>query len=229
MSQKTILVVDDDPKICKFLVNYLTREGYIVDSAHDGDEALVKFQEVKPNLIILDVMMPGKDGFEVCKQIRETSQVPIIFLSAKTDTEDRVMGLATGSDDYLTKPFDNAELLLRIRAILRRVEENIGVKDQEITVSGLEINRKTHQVKVNGREVELTGKEFELLWLLAENPNQVFTRDQLIYQVWDSYYTGDTGIVTTLVKRLREKIEDDPANPQYIKTNRGVGYKLGLK
>jgi len=228
MSGKRILVVDDDLKICKFLVSFLAREGYEVYSAQDGDEALAKFREVDPHLIILDVMMPGKDGYEVCKAIRETSQVPIIFLSAKGEIEDRVLGLATGSDDYLTKPFDNAELLLRIEAILRRTEKYAEPQQQVVKVAGLEINRDTHQVKVNGQEVELTNKEFELLWLLARNPNQVFTREQLIYQIWDSYYTGDTGIVTTLVKRLREKIEDNPSNPRYIKTIRGVGYKLGV-
>ncbi|ADG82060.1 two component transcriptional regulator, winged helix family [Thermincola ferriacetica] len=230
MERKKILIADDEPKILKFLAGFLQREGFAVATAANGFDALAEFNRWQPDLLVLDVMMPKMDGYEVCRKIREQSNVPIIFLTAKNETFDKIMGLTLGSDDYLTKPFDSAELLLRIRAILRRVADNSSVENKDvIKVPGLVINRATRTVEFEGKEIELTPKEFDLLWLLASHPNQVFTRDQLIYQIWDTEYCEDTGIVTTLVKRLREKIELDTANPRYIKTIRGVGYKFGVK
>jgi DNA-binding response OmpR family regulator len=230
MAGQKILIADDEPKILKFLAGFLRREGFEVSTAVNGEEAVAGFYRVNPDLIVLDIMMPGLDGFEACRRIRAESNVPVLFLSAKNETLDKITGLALGSDDYLTKPFDGAELLLRIKAILRRAADSPN-RDQEdvIEVPGLVINRTSRLVSRAGDEIALTPKEFDLLWLLARYPNRVFTRDQLLYQIWDTEYTGDAGVVTTLVKRLREKIEPDPANPRYIKTVRGVGYKFGEK
>lgn len=230
MTGQKILIADDEPKILKFLAGFLQREGFEVSTAVNGEEAVAGFYRVKPDLVVLDVMMPGLNGFEACRRIRAESNVPVIFLSAKNETLDKITGLALGSDDYLTKPFDGAELLLRIKAILRRTANNPN-RDQEdvIEVPGLVINRTSRLVSRAGNEIAITPKEFDLLWLLARHPNRVFTRDQLLYQIWDTEYTGDAGVVTTLVKRLRGKIEPDAANPRYIKTVRGVGYKFGEK
>lgn len=230
MAGKKILVADDEPKILKAVTDYLEWEGFEVYTAQDGDEVLREFKQVRPDLLILDITMPKLDGFEVCRRIREKSKVPIIFLSAKTSTIDRITGLTIGSDDYLTKPFDNTELLLRIKAILRRTAEKPDESNKDIIkVPGLVINKESMTVEINGEETELTPKEFDMLWLLASRPNKVFTREQLLDQVWGTEYFGDTGVVTTLIKRLREKIEPDLDNPKYIKTIRGVGYKFGVK
>jgi len=225
-----ILVADDEPRILKFLTGFLSREGFEVVTAADGSEVMAVFEEANPDLIVLDIMMPHMDGFEVCRKIRETSRVPIIILSAKNETLDRIMGLSLGCDDYLTKPFDSAELLLRIKAVMRRAADRSAMPEAKevIRADGISINRTARTVEVEDRETDLTLKEFELLWLLASHPKQVFTREQLLYQIWDTDYTEDTGIVTTLVKRTREKIEKDPANPRIIKTVRGVGYKFGV-
>lgn len=231
MNGKRILIADDEPKIIKFLDGFLQREGFQVFTASNGQEVLAVVDRINPDLIILDVMMPKLDGFEVCRRIREESNVPIIFLTAKNEELDKIMGLTLGSDDYLTKPFNSAELLLRVKAVLRRTSEGVNENNDQdiIRVPGMSINRRSMGVEVDGHEVELTHKEFELLWFLASRPNQVFTRDRLIYQIWNTEYFEDTGIVTTLVKRLREKIETDPANPRFIKTIRGIGYKFGVK
>ena len=225
-----ILAADDEPRILKFLTGFLSREGFEVVTAADGSEVMAVFEESSPDLVLLDIMMPHMDGFEVCRKIREISKVPIIILSAKNETLDKIMGLSLGCDDYLTKPFDSAELLLRIKAVMRRAaDRSVDSETNEvIRVPGISINRKSRTVEIADRETELTLKEFELLWLLAGHPKQVFTREQLLYQIWDTEYTEDTGVVTTLVKRTREKIEKDPANPRFIKTVRGVGYKFGV-
>ena len=223
-----ILVIDDEPMIQKFLEGFLSREGYFVKVWTD-EEIHRLVAEFEPDLILLDILMPEKDGFEVCKEIRETSNVPIFFLSAKNDTLDRVLGLTLGADDFLSKPFDSAELLLRIRAILRRTDSTrIREKREVLKAGNLIIDHKARTVKQNGIVNELTSKEFDLLWLLASNPKQVFTRNQLIHQVWNSDYYQDPAIVTTLIMRLREKIEPDGSSPLYIKTVRGVGYKFGV-
>ncbi len=231
MLGKKILIADDEPKIIKFLSGFLQREGFQVFTATNGREVLTEVHWINPDLIILDVMMPKLDGFEVCRRVREESKVPIIFLTSKNEPLDKIMGLTLGSDDYLTKPFNSAELLLRIKAVLRRTIEivNTDIDKDVIRVQDLIIDRRSMTIEVYGKEIELTNKEFNLLWILASKPNQVFTRDRLIYHIWTTEYSEDTGIVTTLVKRLREKMEPDPANPQFIKTVRGIGYKFGLK
>jgi DNA-binding response OmpR family regulator len=230
LAGKKILVADDEPKILKAVADYLKWEGFEVYTTRDGDEVLREFKHIQPDLLILDITMPKTDGFEVCRKIREESKVPIIFLSAKASTIDKITGLTLGSDDYLTKPFDNTELLLRIKAVLRRTAEKPEDGSNEIIkVPGLVINREAMTVELDGEETELTSKEFDMLWLLANRPNKVFTREQLLDQVWGTEYYGDTGVVTTLIKRLREKIEPDTENPKYIKTIRGVGYKFGVK
>lgn len=223
-----ILVVDDEPMIQKFMEGFLSREGYLV-KVWIGEKIHEVIKEFNPDLVLLDIMMPGTDGFEVCKQIRKTNNIPIVFLSAKNDVMDRVLGFTLGADDFLAKPFDSAELLLRIRAILRRSTHSIIRENWEVLrVSDLIIDHQTRTITKNGIVIELTPKEFDLLWLLASNPKQVFTREQLIYQVWNSVYYQDTAIVTMLIKRLREKIEPDEGSPIYIKTVRSVGYKFGL-
>lgn len=228
MNRKKILVVDDDSIILNFLLEFLGAEGFKVFIANNGEDAIELCKQYKPHLILLDIMMPFMDGYEACVKIREFSSVPIIFLSAKNETEDRVTGLACGCDDYIAKPFDSSELLLRIKAVLRRTGGGHfdPPKHDIIEVTGLTINLTSRTVIRDDREIELTAKEFDLLWYLASNPKRVFTRDQLFYQIWNADFYGDTSVVTMLVKRLREKIEDDHSNPLYIKTVRGVGYKF---
>lgn len=224
-----ILVVDDEPQILKALDHRLTRDGYAVITAADGEEALTRFAESNPDLVVLDLMLPLVDGFEVCQQIRKISAVPIIILSARGNEIDKIVGFRIGADDYLTKPFSPSELVLRVRAVLRRTR---GQNDPEPTIGdtvvqgSLLIDRRRRLVKVGGKPADLTVKEFELLWLLASHPEYVFSREQLLEQIWETDYPGDLNNVTVLVSRLREKIEGDPANPTYIKTVRGVGYKF---
>jgi DNA-binding response OmpR family regulator len=231
LSGEKVLVVDDEPMISKFLNGFLAREGFEVYSITNGLEILHSFTKFRPDVILLDVMLPGKDGFEICSEIRKTSDVPIIFLSAKNETTDRILGLTLGADDYLTKPFDTAELLLRIKAVLRRsIDSSSKLQEQDILrISNLKIDIAARRVEKDNKEIKITQKEFDLLTLLAKNPNRVFTRDQLLETVWGTDFYDDTGIVTTLVKRLREKIEDNPANPTTIETVRGVGYRFGTK
>ncbi len=222
-----ILIVDDEPRILKILEASLRKEGYSVAKATDGEEALRLVETEYPDLIVLDLMLPKLDGFEVCRRIRSKLSTPILILSAKTEELDKIMGFTLGVDDYLTKPFSPAELVFRVKAILRRtMEHNPTGTGESVSLGSLEVDHKTRMVKIRGTPLELTAKEFDLLWLLVSHPNQVFTRDQLLNQVWDTDYFGDTNTVTVLVKRLREKIEEDPANPHYIKTVWGVGYKL---
>jgi DNA-binding response OmpR family regulator len=224
-------VAEDDATIRQFLQILLTREGFIVNVVGQGTEVIKECNNCKPDLLLLDIMMPGMDGFEVCREIRKESKLPIIILSAKDDNEDKISGLILGCDDYITKPFDSTELILRIKAVLRRVEEHSQSENGRnvVELPGLTINNISRITEVGGKEVELTPKEYALLWLLSTRPDQVFTREQLLYQIWDSDYFGSTSVVTSLVKRLREKIEPDVTNPYYIKTIHGVGYKLGVK
>ncbi|GAW92712.1 response regulator transcription factor [Calderihabitans maritimus] len=225
--KQTILVVDDEPKILKILEHSLRREGFEVVKAADGEEAVMLAQEKKPDLIVLDLMLPKIDGFEVCRRVRKSSDVPILVLSAKGSEVDKIVGFQLGVDDYLTKPFSPAELVLRVKAILRRASTSeIVKKRKQLVFPGIKIDRSTHTVEVAGKEINLTVKEFELLWLLASHPRQVFTREQLLDRVWDGAHCGEEGSVTVLVRRLREKIEPDPANPQFIKTVWGLGYKF---
>lgn len=230
-----VLVVDDETNIIDVCTVYLQREGYQVISAVSGDEAIRLWRLHSPQLIVLDLMMPGKNGWQVCEEIRNEQDVPIIMLTARGDEMDRLMGLTMGADDYLTKPFSPRELVLRAKAILRRQQRGQAeaangagavTPAHIMKYPGLEVNVLHRSVRVNGREIELTVKEFELLHLFAGHPEQVFSRNQLLSKVWDIDYYGDTTTVTVHIRRLREKIEPNPSQPRYIKTVWGIGYKF---
>lgn len=228
-SPKRILVVDDDPKILKALDQALRKEGYEVFRAADGEEALQIARDEDPDLIVLDIMLPKLDGFEVCAKIRALNNVPVLILSARGEEMDKVVGFNVGADDYITKPFRLSELVLRVRAILRRstVSEPDHASDgTPIRFRDMEINRAARYVTVRTKQVELTPKEFDLLWLLASHPGNVFSREAILQRVWHSDYTGDEAALTVCVRRLREKIELDAGNPEYIKTIWGIGYKF---
>ncbi|MDO5627533.1 MAG: MtrAB system response regulator MtrA [Mobilicoccus sp.] len=219
-----VLVVDDDLALAEMLGIVLRNEGLDVDHVADGAEALATFRETRPDLVLLDVMLPGMDGIEVCKRLRAESPVPIIMLTARTDTVDVVVGLESGADDYVTKPFKPQELIARVRARLRRGDdpapERLHIGDLTIDVAG-------HSVKRDGQPLSLTPLEFDLLVALARKPWQVFTREVLLEQVWGYRHAGDTRLVNVHVQRLRSKIEKDPEAPQIVLTIRGVGYKAG--
>ncbi len=221
-----ILVVDDEPRILKVVEHSLRAEGFQVLKANDGDQALFLADRENPDLIVLDLMMPRMDGFEVCTVLRQKSNVPILVLSAKSAEIDKVLGFKLGIDDYLTKPFSPTELVLRVKAILRRSSQNRTETNKQISFGPLEMDATTRRVMVNGKLIELTAKEFDLLWLLASHPRQVFTRAQLLNHIWETDFIGDTNTVTVLVKRVREKIEQDPSQPALIRTVWGVGYKF---
>ncbi|HEL0627545.1 TPA: response regulator transcription factor [Streptococcus equi subsp. zooepidemicus] len=231
---KKILIVDDEKPISDIIKFNLTKEGYDTVTAFDGKEAVVVFEEEKPDLIILDLMLPELDGLEVAKEIRKTSHIPIIMLSAKDSEFDKVIGLEIGADDYVTKPFSNRELLARVKAHLRRTEtietavaeENASSGSQELTIGNLQILPDAFIAKKHGQEVELTHREFELLHHLANHIGQVMTREHLLETVWGYDYFGDVRTVDVTVRRLREKIEDTPSRPEYILTRRGVGYYM---
>lgn len=231
---KKILIVDDEKPISDIIKFNLTKEGYDIVTAFDGREAVTIFEEEKPDLIILDLMLPELDGLEVAKEIRKTSHVPIIMLSAKDSEFDKVIGLEIGADDYVTKPFSNRELLARVKAHLRRTEtietavaeENASSGTQELTIGNLQILPDAFVAKKHGQEVELTHREFELLHHLANHMGQVMTREHLLEVVWGYDYFGDVRTVDVTVRRLREKIEDTPSRPEYILTRRGVGYYM---
>lgn len=227
---KKILLVDDEDSIRKVVQHIVEKEGYDFSYAADGEQALEMFAQENPDLIILDVMLPEIDGFEVCRRIREKSTVPIILLSAKGDIVDKSVGFNMGADDYITKPFSPVELALRIKAMLRRssfqqTAQNPGNQDL-IIVKDLVINNKTFEVTIRGKKVDLTSKEFELLSFLAKHPGQVFTRKQLFDNLWGEKYLGDAGTITVFIRKVREKIERDPGHPEYIHTVWGVGYKF---
>lgn len=220
-----ILIVDDEPLMVKGLKYSLEQDGYKIDAAYDGNEALKKALDNSYDLIILDLMLPGIDGLEVCQKIREKSQVPIIMLTAKGEDINKILGLEYGADDYLTKPFNILELKARIKAILRRVvarETKIG--DQVIKVDNFTINTLGRKVTVRGKEINLTAKEFDLLLLLASNPGKVFSREELLEIIWGYEYFGDLRTVDVHIRRLREKIEKNSSQPEYILTKWGVGY-----
>lgn len=228
MKQK-ILVVDDERPIADILQFTLEKEGYEVVCAYDGEEAIEQAEKEIPDLILLDIMLPEKDGMEVCRTIRQFSPVPIIMLTAKDNEIDKVLGLELGADDYVTKPFGTRELLARVKVQLRRAKPNEPlVEDLEgrgrIHIGQITINKRAYTVEKNGMPVEVTHREFELLHYLADNVNQVLTRDHLLQSVWGYDYFGDARTVDVTIRRLREKIEDDPSNPQYIMTRRGLGY-----
>ena len=222
-----VLVVDDEPHIVELVRYNLQQEGFTVSAARDGREALAHVDSDRPDLVVLDIMLPAIDGIEVCRQIRRTSRVPILMLTARGRELDRVAGLELGADDYVTKPFSPRELVARIRAILRRTGGAPDLPDAEpLQADGLRLEPATHEVWLRGRPVDLTAKEFELLQLLMRHPNRVFTRDFLLEHLWGYDYFGSSRTVDMHISRLREKIEDNPATPTFIQTVRGVGYKL---
>ncbi|MDK2820651.1 MAG: two-component system, OmpR family, alkaline phosphatase synthesis response regulator PhoP [Clostridia bacterium] len=221
-----ILIVDDEPSILELASYNLEQAGFKVVTAADGNTALSKADIEKPDLIILDVMLPKLDGFEVCRTLRAKSEVPILMLTARKEEVDRVLGLELGADDYLTKPFSPRELVARVRAILRRTVEKQKNNEGIITIGDLVINQASHVVKVKGKQVELTLKEYQLLNLMAENRGLVFSREALLERLWEGEYYGDTRTIDVHIRHLREKIEHDPGNPKYIVTVRGVGYKF---
>lgn len=226
---KTILIADDNDAILEILHKYVTKEGYAPIMAHDGEEALMNFFEFAPVLLLLDVMMPKKDGFEVCKEIRRSSNVPIIMITAKGDDGNRIMGLDIGADDYIVKPFSPGEVMARIRAVLRRLDISEEQSKDIVRHPGLEINLSDYEVTTNGQPVSLTKKEIEIFWLLASNPGKVFSRDNLLSSVWGYEYFGDSRTVDTHIQRLRAKILISETFSWDIKTIWGVGYKFEVK
>ncbi len=225
MSAPTILLVDDDSRLREIVGMALEGEGYGVRTVGSAEEAVEVLDRTEPDLLILDVMLPGRDGFELCREIRTRSPVPILMLTAKTDTVDVVVGLESGADDYVTKPFVTKELVARIRALLRR-SRSADAAPRRIAIGELEIVPEAASVSKNGEVVHLTKTEFKLLLALASRPNQVFTRELLLQQVWEYDYFGDSRLVDVHVRRLRSKIEDDPRNPKVVQTVRGLGYKV---
>ena len=222
-----ILIVDDEKKICEFIKAFLDNEGYYTEVAYDGDSAIDKLNSKKYDLLILDRMLPGISGEEICKYIRDKSDVPIIMLTAKIEDEDKIDGFKLGCDDYICKPFNINELILRVKAILKRVS-NFG--DKEIISYGdeLEINTSTHEVKVRGEEVILTNTEYKILLILINNPKKIYSRDKLLESTIEGYYEKGDRAIDSHIKNLRQKIEIDSRNPKIIQTVYGVGYRFGL-
>jgi DNA-binding response OmpR family regulator len=223
---KYILIADDNDGILDILKTYVSKEGFTPLLAHDGMEAIKTFEEYSPLLILLDVMMPKKDGFEVCREIRRSSNVPIIMITAKGEDADRIMGLDIGADDYIVKPFSPGEVMARIRAILRRLDIPEDEKKDIIRHSDLEINLADYEVKISGQTINLTKKEIEIMWLLAGNPGKVFSSAELYRQVWNDNAYKAEGTVAVHIRHLREKLEINPAEPRYLKVVWGQGYKI---
>jgi DNA-binding response OmpR family regulator len=221
----TFLVFDDEPIVRDVVVRYLEREGYATLEAGDGDGARRLVERERPDLVVLDLMLPGTDGLELCRWIRARSELPVIMLTARGEEADRIVGLELGADDYVTKPFSPRELAARVRSVLRRTRA-AGVPTEKLTFGDVTLDAETREVQKNGSEVRLTAKEFDLLWFLASHPRRVFGRDQLMSRVWGYEAALDTGTVTVHVRRLREKIEDDPSLPTHLQTVWGVGYRL---
>ena len=230
MSMEKIMVVDDDINICELLRLYLEKEQYTVVIANNGNEALSKYASESPELILLDVMMPGLDGWQVCRELRKTSNVPIIMLTAKGETFDKVLGLELGADDYVVKPFDTKEIIARIKAVLRRTVNSTTTENtvKEVAFDKLVVNMTKYELKVDGKVIDTPPKELELLFHLASNPNRVYTRDQLLDEVWGFEYYGDSRTVDVHIKRLREKLEG-VSDKWSLKTVWGVGYKFEVK
>ena len=223
-----VLVVEDEQSLREPLVFMLQKEGYEVIEAENGQVAIEKFESLGADLILLDLMMPKLDGNQVCKQIRLSSNVPIIMLTAKDAEVDKVVGLEIGADDYVTKPYSTRELLARMKAVLRRKIEPSVEADSILVAGELRLDSDRHQVTLAGKQIAFPLKEFELLELLMENVNRVLTRGQIIDRVWGANYFGDTKTLDVHIKRLRSKIEEDPARPKYIQTVRGLGYKFEI-
>ena len=226
MALDKVLIVDDDKNICDLLRLYLEKEGYSVILSHDGEEAVVKFNALKPDIVLLDVMLPGLDGWQVCREIRKKSNIPILMITAKSDTFDKVLGLELGADDYVVKPFDAKEVVARIKAIARRVGNTPEESEiKEVRYDKLSVNMTRYELRVDGKVVDTPPKELELLFYLASNPNRAYTRDQLLDEVWGFEYYGDSRTIDVHIKRLREKLEG-VSDKWELKTVWGVGYKF---
>ncbi len=219
-------MVDDEPTIVEFVRINLEKAGFRVLTAGDGETALRLAASEQPDLVVLDVMLPGKDGFEVCRELRRTTAVPIIMLTARDDDVDKILGLELGADDYLTKPFNPRELVARIKAILRRMDRINRLDTEVITRGRIQLDLDRHQVTAGGQAVDLTPKEFELLELLIKNPGRVFSREILLERLWGYDFFGDSKTIDVHIRRLREKVEEDPSSPTHILTVWGVGYKF---
>lgn len=229
MTNAKILIADDDRNICELLRMYLEKEGYAVVLAENGEEALSKFGEENPDILLLDVMMPRLDGWQVCRELRKKSEVPIIMITAKGETFDKVLGLELGADDYVVKPFEPKEIVARVKAVLRRTGKANSENDKkEVNFDKLTVNMTKYELKVDGKVVDTPPKELELLFHLASNPNRVYTRDQLLDEVWGFEYYGDSRTVDVHIKRLREKLEG-VSEKWSLKTVWGVGYKFETK
>lgn len=224
-----ILIIEDEESIAELEKDYLELSNFEVEIANRGDEGLKKALEEEFDLFIIDLMLPGTDGFEICKSIREVKDVPVLMVSAKKDDIDKIRGLGLGADDYITKPFSPSELVARVKAHLARYDRLIGnsaSQNDVITIRGIKIDKTARRVYVNGDEKILTTKEFDLLTFLASNPNRVYTKEELFSNIWDMESVGDIATVTVHIKKIREKIEADTAKPQYIETIWGVGYRF---
>ena len=221
----TVLVVDDEPIVREVVCSYLEREGYRTLEAADGDRARELVEQGAPTLVVLDLMLPGTDGLELCRWIRNRSELPVIMLTARGEEADRIVGLELGADDYVTKPFSPRELVARVKSVLRRTAPQL-VGGERLVFDDLAVDATAREVTKADQALRLTAKEFDLLWFLARHPRQVFSRDQLMIRVWGYSAALDTGTVTVHMRRLREKIEDDPAHPRFLQTVWGVGYRF---
>ncbi len=226
MSNELVLVVDDEKTLVKALTFNLEKEGFRVEQAYDGEEALNKVFSLKPDIVVLDLMLPKVDGFDVCRQIRKKTDVPIIMLTARGEDIDKVLGLELGADDYLTKPFNSRELVARIKAILRRSIFREEETKKIVQIGNLQVDLLQHRVRLDGKDISLTSKEFALLSFLVANAGNVYSREQLLEQVWGYDYYGDVRTVDVHIRHLREKLERDPGNPNLILTVWGTGYKI---
>ena len=229
--KKRILIVEDELEIAELEKDYLELSGFEVDIEGDGTKGLKKAQETDYNLLVLDLMLPGTDGFEICKQIRQVKDIPILMVSAKKDDIDKIRGLGLGADDYMTKPFSPSELVARVKAHLARYERLLGsgrTENEVVEIRGIKIDKTARRVYINGEEKQFTTKEFDLLTFLASNPNRVFTKEELFREIWDMESIGDIATVTVHIKKIREKIEADTSKPQYIETIWGVGYRFKI-
>ena len=225
MTQNRILVVEDEPTVAEVVDRYLRRDGYNVCVAHDGARGIEEYDRFQPDLVVLDLMLPGLDGMEVCKRIRSHATTPIIMLTARGDEVDRLVGLEIGADDYITKPFSPRELAARVKAVLRR-SSTVPQDGDSLRFDGLRISGRSRTVEDDRGAILLTAREFDLIFFLARHAGQVFSRDQLLDNVWDFEFPGDAGTVTVHMRRLRSKVEADPSRPRHLKTVWGVGYKF---
>jgi len=224
--RQRVLVVEDEPMVAEVVERYLRRDGYDVTVIHDGERALVEFERLTPDLVVLDIMLPGLDGMEVCRRMRASGDTPVIMLTARSEEIDKLLGLGVGADDYVTKPFSPRELAARVGVVLRRAARAPSADSDALRFGELSIDARSRTVANQSGDVILTAKEFDLLFHLATHANQVFTRDQLMTSIWDYEFPGETSTVTVHIRRLRSKIEADPSRPRHLKTVWGVGYKF---